>query len=288
VIADEYTQLVFHVFAQVPLAGPGDVWDPRYVAWAATRFDAAGRRMLEEDTRLLALLFAADARHERLHAFAQLHASWAGFEASATRSLAELGESDVADRELLGSVRGLDGAELLHTTLGLLGAEYLSVFAGLRRELELEAVRVRGWIERLAAVCPGLETARIELVWALGLHGRALSNRILIGAPWGWSGCTAARQAVLAAHEHTVASVGGRDYVDQEWAALTGLAKAMRDAEPDLREAHRDWLASLDLRPLTFAALARGYVDPAAATKLLDEPDQRADRLRAARAAGPR
>lgn len=46
-IADRFSQLVFHTLAHVPLPGPGNVHDPRYVARAAGRFDAGDQQRLE-------------------------------------------------------------------------------------------------------------------------------------------------------------------------------------------------------------------------------------------------
>ncbi len=284
-IADEFTQLVFHVLAHLRLEGPGTLHDPRYLGWAGPRFEPEQRRLLEHDADLLTRLWNANARYDRLHGFCELHHDWAGFIASVGRSLSELGRDDVADLGVLETVHSLDGAELLHATLALISPSFHELFVELGPTLADADAELCGWIDRLASVCPGLADARIESVWALGMHGRGLSSRILVGAPAAWSECSAARQAVLAAHELAVARVGTDDYVADEWTALTELAGRLRDAEPELRAAHRDWLASLELAPLTRAAVARGYLDPRDAAALLDEPSERADRLSAARAA---
>ncbi|MFO7563504.1 MAG: hypothetical protein R6X02_12735 [Enhygromyxa sp.] len=285
-IADEFTQLVFHVLAHVPLAGPGNIHDPRYVAWAAGRFDDADRRLLAHDAGLLARLWDADSRHEALHRLCELHEGIAGLLACSDRPLAELRDHEVADPELLERLRGLAGAELLHADLALLAPSFARVFAELLPTLERASASLRPWLERLEPACPGLSSARVELVWALGMHGRALSGRILVGAPADCNGCSPARQAVLAAHEHTVAGVDADDYVTLEWAALTELAHRLREAEPPLREAHRDWLASLDLSSLLAALVARGQLGAAEAAALERDPADRPARLSAARASG--
>jgi hypothetical protein len=277
-IADEFTQLVFHVFAHVPLSGPGDVHDRRYVAWAAGHFDEADQRLLTQDAALLARLWNGDSRYEVLHRFCDLHASVADFLKCSDRPLAELRPDEVADGRLLARLRELPGAELLHATLALVAPGFARVFAELQPDLEQARARVSGWLERLEV------QANVELVWALGLHGRALPQRILVGAPAGWNGCSPARQAVLAAHEHTVARVSNDDYVADEWAALTELAYRLRDADPELREAHRDWLASLYLAPLLAAAVARNLLSAALAEAIDRHPLDRAVRLSAARA----
>lgn len=283
-IADGFTQLVFHVFAHAPLRGPGNVHDRRYVAWAGGRFDLADQRLLSHDADLLAGLWNADARYDALHRLCELHAGLDKFRACSGRSLAELRADEVADPELLGVLRELPGAELVYATLTLLAPEFTRVCSELEPVLEQASADVRAWIDRLDLHCLGLARARVELVWALGLHGRALADQILVGAPADWNGCTPARQAVLAAHEHTVARLGGDDYVADEWAALTELAYQLREADPALCEAHRDWLASLDLSPLLTAAVARGYLATSAAEVLERDVASRADRLNAARA----
>lgn len=283
-IADEFTQLVFHVLAHAPLRGPGNVHDPRYVAWAAERCDADDQRLLGHDAGLLARLWDADPRYDALHRFCDLHAGLREFSACAGRALAQLRASEVAEPELLEQVRELEGAELLHATLALVAPGFARVWAELAPTLEHADASVRAWIDRLDRHCPGLADARVELVWALGLHGRALSKRILVGVPAAWSGSAPARQAVLAAHEHAVVRFGGRDYVTDEWAALTGLAQQLRGAESQLRDAHREWLASLALSPLLAAVVARGYVDAREAEAIDRDPLGRADRLSAARA----
>jgi hypothetical protein len=279
-----FAQLVFHVFAHVPLDGPGNTHDRRYVAWAAGRFEAADQRLLAHDAALLARLWNADSRYDALHRFCELHQGIAGLLACADRPLAELRADEVADPGLLALLRELPGAELIHATFALLAPGFLRVFAELEPTLERASVDVRVWLERLEPACPGLSRVGVELIWALGMHGRALAaHRILVGAPAEWNGCSPARQAVLAAHEHTVAGVESGDYVEVEWTALTRLAAALRDAESPLRDAHRDWLASLHLSPLLVAAAARGYLGASEAEALDRDPASRAERLGARR-----
>jgi hypothetical protein len=289
VIADAYTQLVFHVLAHVrlswPEAGPGDIHDPRYVAWVRAHAETEAAALVA-DAALLARLWASDPRYDRLHSLAQLHRGWAGFWACADRSLAELDPSEVADPGLLARLRELDGAELIHATMALLGPGFLLVLAKQGPELRAAADATRIWIKRLDPLVPGLGEARIELVWALGVHGRAFPDRLLIGAPVAWSATTPARQAVLAAHEHTVARLGVGDYVLDEWRALTELAAALRTGSPELLAAHHEWLASLELGPLLAEAVARKLVAGELAAQIEAAGEDRGERLSAARAAG--
>lgn len=282
-ISDELTQLVFHTLAHVPLVGPGDTHDPRYVAWAAGRLDAADEQLLIHDAALLARLWNADSRYQALHGMCDLYGGLAGLRACSDRPLVELRRDEVADPELLVAIRELPGAEVLHATLGLLATRFVRMFAELRPALEHADASVRVWLDRLDDACPGLAASQVELVWALGLHGRACEGRILVGAPAEWNGCSPARQAILAAHEHTVARLGG-DYVAGEWAALTELADRLRTADAALRDVHRGWLASLDLSPLLAAAVERGYLSAAEGAKIDRDAANRPARLSAARA----
>jgi len=288
-IADTYTQLVFHVLAHVRLTGPGDLFDRRYIDWAAERFSAEDTELLAQGATWLACVWAMDPRCDQLHRFCDLHRDVAELLAHADRSLIELHPHEVADPALLEAVRELEGAELLHASLAVLAPRFTEVIAEQAPALERARVSVGEWLACLAEWCPGLADTRVELVWALGPHGRALPGRCLVGAPTPWSGCSSARQAVLAAHEHAVTLAGsGDDYVGEEWTALTELATWLERADPELRAAHGAWLASLELGPLLAEALARELLTAADAEALTDQPYQRAERLIAARAAAPR
>jgi hypothetical protein len=205
------------------------------------------------------------------------------FRRTTGRSLAELDMHDVHAPRLLESLRDsviAPVAELLHTTLALLVDDFALVLAGLAPQLESARAQVEPLVDRLATIVPELGQARVELVWALGVHGRAFSERILVGAPATWSGCTAARQAVLAAHEQLVRASAAVDYVGSEWDALVRLARAMRHADdPELRDAHARWLAELELDELLSGVVARGGLTHDGARSLIDAPRDRADRL---------
>ena len=266
VVADSFAQLVAHVLAHVPLDQAGNLYDPRYVAWARRHADAADRQLLEHDAALLARCWRADRSLDLLHGFCQLHRSLAAFERSCSRALTQLQPEQVDDPQLLAALKGAPAAELLYATLALLADRFASTLARLEPQLARACDQMQPFTRRLAEVVPGLAGARVELVWALGMHGRALRGRILVGAPSTWSRCSPARQAVLAAHEHLVGSAGAdrtADYYECEWAALTGLAAYMHKADSELRAAHAGWLAELDLSDLTAVLLARGRVTPA-------------------------
>ncbi|MFV8755975.1 hypothetical protein ACNOYE_35940 [Nannocystaceae bacterium ST9] len=245
-IADDFTQLVTHFLAHVPLAGPGNLADPRYVEWAREQLDPSDRATLEHDAALLARLWAADPRLDVLHGLCELHGDLDEFRRTTTRSLAELHNEDVRLPDLLAALRELEGAELVHASLSAM----VEGFAKLRVELEgalvLGRERVMPWLGRMRGPVPELGAASIELVWAMGEHGRALWQRILVGSPAAWNRIDPARVAMQAAHEVLVRASEIAEYVEVERWALAELGSRMRDADGELRAAHASWLASLD------------------------------------------
>jgi hypothetical protein len=282
-LADGFAQLVGHVLAHVALEQPGNLHDPRYVAWAREHVPADARATLEHDAALIAARWRVDRRLDVLHGMFELQRDLDEFRRTAARSLAELDACDVRSPELLAALRDeaiAPVAELLHTTLALLVDDVAAMLAGLAPRLEHARACAAPLLHRLDQLVPGFEQARVELVWALGVHGRAFPDRILVGVPADWSGCSAARQAVLAAHEHVVRSSLAADYLGGEWDALTSLARLLlRVEDAELRDAHSRWLAELDLDPLLDGVVARGWLARDDARALLGEPLERADRL---------
>jgi hypothetical protein len=282
-VADGFAQLVAHVFAFVPLEQPGNLYDPRYVAWAREHVQASMHAMLEHDAALIGRHWRNDRRLDVLHGVFELQRDLDAFRRTAARALAELDAHEVRSPELLALLCGdaispiAPIAELLHTTLALVADDFTAVLTGLALQLESARVQLEPLVHRLAAVVPEFEHARIELVWALGMHGRAFPDRILVGAPASWSGCSPARQAVLAAHEHSVRASEADDYLGSEWEALVTLARAMQCVDDlALREAHASWLAELALDELLRSAVARGWLSHDEAHALLDHPPSRA------------
>lgn len=284
VVADGFAQLVAHVLAHVALGQqPGNLHDARYVAWAREQIAADARRLVEHDAALIGARWSSDRRLDVLHAVFELHGDLDAFRRTKGRSLAELDVHEVRSPKLLARLRGeaiAPVAELLHTTLALLVDELALALTGLGSQLEAGRAQIEPLVDRLAGIVPGFEHVRVELVWALGVHGRAFPERILVGAPAAWSGCTAARQAVLAAHEHCVRGSDDDDYLGGEWSALVQLARAMQDTgDPELRDAHARWLAELELDALLSGVVERGWVTHARARGLLEDRPGRAGRL---------
>jgi hypothetical protein len=248
--ADDFTQLVAHLFAHVPLAGPGNLGDPRYAAWAADQLGAEDRAMLEHDAALLARLWAEDPRLDVLHGLVDLHGDLEGFRATANRRLAALRFDEVRDPELLEVLRTLDAAEFVHASLSAMIDAFEKLLEAIEPALMLAKARVLPWLERMVVHVPELDAVPIELVWAMGEHGRALPSRILVGAPAAWNRIDPARAATLAAHEALVRAHPSDDYVTCERWAIAELSERMRGADRELRDAHVAWLNSLDLSGL--------------------------------------
>jgi hypothetical protein len=280
-IADGFTQLVAHALAHVKLDRAGNLYDSRYVAWA--REHVGGSETLEHDAMLIGEHWRRDRRLDVLHRVSELHGELDEFRRTAARPLAELGPHEVRSPGLLAALRDeavAPMAELLHTTLALIVDDFAAALGRLGPRLAHDCARLPGRLQRLAAAIPGLEHARIEVVWALGMHGRAFPDRILVGAPTDWCGCSPERQAVLAAHEWCVRASEADDYLGSEWDALTTLARRMQQVRGlGLVEAHRRWLAELNLDALLRGVVAQGWISHDEARALMDEPSSRADRL---------
>jgi hypothetical protein len=282
-IADDFAQLVAHVFAHVQLESPGNLYDGRYVAWARECFAARGCATLEHDAALIGEHWRRDRRLDVLHRVFELHRDLDGFRRTAGRALAELDLHEVRSASVLASLRDdaiAPIAELLHTTLALLADDFMAARGRIASLVAHGCTPLQPRLRRLAAAIPGFEHARIEVVWALGMHGRAFPDRILVGAPADWSECSPERQAVLAAHEYCVRASKADDYLGSEWDALTSLARHMQRVEGlALRDAHESWLAELNLDEIVRGVVARGWLSPDAARSLSDDPHDRADRL---------
>lgn len=282
-IADDFTQLVAHVLAHVELGRAGDLYDPRYVAWAREHLDAGCCETLEHDAALIGARWRADARLDVLHGMFELHGDLAEYRGTMSRTLAELDPHEVRSAGVLASLR--EGAiapiaELLHTTLALIADDFAAALRRLGPLLGHGCAQLHPRLQRLVAAVPGLEHARVEVVWALGMHGRAFSDRILVGAPSSWSDCRPERQAVLAAHECCVRASEADDYVGSEWEALVTLARSMQRLDDlALRDAHASWLAELDLAELVRGVVARGWLSHEQGRALIDDTPGRARRL---------
>lgn len=282
-LTDDFTGLVLHVLAHVPLSEPGTLYDPRYVAWAAETTPAPEARWLREGVAVWRRAWAEGAPPV-VHAWPELFGSIEALRSVATHELGSLRPPQVRAPWVLAQAqaRAGDDLELLHATLCALAPWYarwwVRTLAPRRRET-LDPVR-RGLDEALSRV-PALAGVPVELAWSLGGRGRAFPGRTVVGAPAGWNGLDARIPAVLAMHEHLVRDEGHGGYLDAEWSALTGLAARMRGASAPMRAAHRQWLATLQLDPLLDGLLAAGRLEPPEHERLRHDPEGRASRLAA-------
>jgi hypothetical protein len=283
-IAEGYAQLVAHVLAHVDLGRerPGNMYDPRYVAWSRTQLDPATQAMLEHDAALIGARWRARPGLDLLHEQVTLHADRASFRRTAGRSLAQLDPSEVAAPDLLARMLASPAdpvIELLHACLALLDEPLADVLRSCAPALERARAEVEVELDRLRPVLPAL--GQVELAWAMGRHGRVFGSggalRVSIGAPAAWNGLSPARQALLAAHEQLVASSAEPEYLGQEWFALTELSRRMATLDDAaLRAAHAAWLAELELCHVLAGAAAAGWVPQSTCARLLDRPGDRA------------
>jgi hypothetical protein len=270
---DAFAELCFHVLASVPLDGPGSSYAPDYLAWARAQglFDADARDDGEHIARL-----ASTAGRELLHAWPRLHHDLAAFGHARRFALAELATTDVDDPATLAAIqRAADPAlELLHARLGLALPHWTLIHARvIAPALDAACLRLRPLFAEACARVPSFVDQRIELSWVLGPRGRAHPERSIVGAPAAWHEGDDAQSVVIALHEHAVRDLGHGDWTTVEWFALRRVSSWLANGR--LASAHRAWLASLDLTALVDEALARGWIDPTIATRLLAEPAAR-------------
>jgi hypothetical protein len=135
----------------------------------------------------------------------------------------------------------------VHATLALLDDRFASMRETfVEAELARAVAEVRPWLARLHACVPELGHQPIELVFAMGPHGRALARRILVGAPAAWNGLDPLAVALQAAHEALVRACPLDGYVALERWALAELPARLHDADATVQQGHAAWLAGLD------------------------------------------
>ncbi len=279
---DAFTDLVLHVLAHVSVPGPEDLFDPRYVAWAAAAMPPELHAQLRADADVLAHRWTSTDGLV-LQAWPDLHDDWSAFLATRTRALAEVGPHEVARPDVLTRLQACSPpiVELVHAQLALLAPWFARAHADV---IAPAIASIRADVDEVlgdaAVLVPSLARERIELAWSLGPRGRGLAARIVVGAPAPWNDVTAETTAVLALHEHAVRRAASSEWASAEWAALRELANAMRAAPAPLRSAHAGWLASLELAGLVDVLRARGEIDGGLAARIVAEPPARADLLR--------
>ncbi len=282
---DPFAELVLHVLAHVRTPGPLDLHDERYVAWAAARTPELSRVKVQPDAELLAGAWS-DAEADVLQGWTDLHHELSGFVRTKERALAELGDEDVDDPELLARLQASSPVftELFHAQLGLL----VHWFAGLHAvhvapALATACTSVGEHCASVLELAPSLGRFRVELAWSLGPRVRVSRRRIIVGAPAAWNDVDAEVSAVLVLHADALRRAGAEDPALARWSALVELAESLStssSAGARLRDAHARWLAGLELAPLCRALARSGRITAADTDALLDRPHDRGDLLR--------
>lgn len=275
---DDFTALVLHLLAHLRLAGPGNSYDRRYVAWVRAHATPQHVEVLGEGAQALEAAWG-EPTPMLVHAWPQLLDSIAALLEHGPAGLAALAPEHARAPAILRALGRLEPAPVRR--MHALTLELAPEFARLHRQRVepelLEAARsLEPWWEPALAVLPSLEGSRVELAHALGPRGRVYGDRIVVGAPVPWTGMDPRISVVLLLHERAVHDSAHPEHALAEWEALTGLSVRMREAPAALQQAHAAWLASLELAPLLEALRDRGRIHAAIHDRLLRSPEHRA------------
>jgi hypothetical protein len=278
-----YRELCFHVLAHVPMAGPGSLFDRRYLVWVDAAEPPDQRAMTIADGRIIAQALASDRARDTVQLLPELHDSFERFMATRRRALADLKPSDVTRPDVLAALQRADSPafELLHATLGLAADAHAARWEeAIGPALDVAAEDLAQLGRDAGAIAEPLAELEVELAWALGPRGRAYPEHIVVGAPAAWHHGAAETALVVALHEHHVRDRAAGDWAAREWSGLRSLARAMNDAPEWLQAAHADWLAALDLAELAASNVAAQRMNDATARALAEQPLRRAELLR--------
>lgn len=262
-LACDYAQLAFHTLAHYRFAGPASLFDAAYCGSCAEEASAP----IARDAALVEALHMREPNALALQSLPLLFTSIGRLRASGARDA--LGPEDVDDVETLERLTTCAPLfELVRVAMWLVAPAYQRTFPAERAQRAL--AELAPLLDRARAIHPALRDARVELALALGARGRAFADRIVVGAE-------APFNAVVAMHEASVRAQRA-DYARGEWAALIEVARIVERSE--LEEAHRSWIASLDLEPLCRKANELGLVSPELASKIAADRPARAALLR--------
>jgi hypothetical protein len=260
---------VLHLWAEVAVTGPEDVFDPRYTRWISKRSPDLTHPDRVEEAQALSVLWAREPQASLLHALPDLLPDLRSFSRLSARPLRSLAADEVACPALLASLCDLDEdlVELSWVALALRLPAWSALWPQVRCELRAACADLEPVLGVARELVPALRSARVELVPSLGPRGRALPQRLLIGAPLEWNDLPPRECAVQAAHEACVRA-GPEAWAQSEWQALREVALSLR---PDrhMAAAHRRWLGRLDIAHLATEI-------PEAAELLATNPRRRA------------
>lgn len=198
-----------------------------------------------------------------------LHSTLASFTRSGSDALHAMVAADDVRAVALKALQSADprATEWLRADLLLAASSYAAAAPSISHA---DCARVEAL---LGSVDDSERPQNVALVHALGARGRVLEEALFVGAPSVWSGVTPAMSAVIALHEHAVRRSSGH-FVQREWAALTRVAKTLRDGHDALHQAHADWLAMADLSSIAEGAVRLSLVGADAARALLEASDR--------------
>ena len=267
--APDYTQLVAHVLAHVRLPDPGCLYDERYVRWAERALPHEATAPAVRDAAVIAARWGEVPDALDLHAFPELHGSIDELLRTAGKPIEILGPEDAQGAGVLRLLQSRDRVlvELVRAAIALSAPAYRVAYATIvAPEIESSRAAVARRLAEAEAVLPALCGVDVELVHALGVHGRGLGTRVLVGAPAPWNGMHATISAVVALHERAVqleaAELGGLTddewYLRSEFQALCRVSRLLSEGPEDLREAQARWLSQHDLAPLIDRATRLG------------------------------
>ena len=282
--ASDFTELVLHCLAHLRSPGPEDLFDARYVEWVGSSAPTEHLSALDNAMGTLQVYWGTGRAPMVVQAWPELFATISMFREVGGASLKSLEPSQVSSEGVLGWLKGVDETvvEAVHSTLRSLAPSFGDWHRMVvRPKLELAIKATAPWLEHAVKLMPSLGERRIEQTSALGVHGRGLPSRILVGAALPFNELDARLPAILALHEESVHLAGKGEYAELEWRALVELSKRMQGAEPSLRATHARWLSTLRISAVLEHAVASGELDPGECQALLADPPRRATRLAA-------
>ncbi|HHH31432.1 MAG TPA: hypothetical protein ENK57_24215, partial [Polyangiaceae bacterium] len=242
-----WPELVFHVLAHVQVTAhlPSSAYDPTYVRWAREALGPAEARPLGEDAAVLGVALGDHEALASVQLLAWLYDDAEAAQATGRRELAELSADEVTRADVLAALAEVGPPAELLRCAALLEDGLLS--HGLP---PLDEAKLGGALEEAARAAPRLREHRVVPLRSLRLRGRVRGRDIFVGWPCEELALQESHVAWQAAHEATVAEVGGRALGvptlgerGVETVAVVTLAARARIQE--LADEHERWLHHL-------------------------------------------
>lgn len=273
-------ELAFHGLAWVDLGrDPGTLANPAYQKWARRVLPPAASRALIDDASMITQAFAYDTQGA-LHLAPVLFQSMHGLKLYATRGPSLKGITEVDETYGAGLTRPSHALHWFSAALYRSAGAYTPYFdSSLKLQLLAHCERMEILLARARLVDPSLESKRVELSLALGQHGRAFGELLVVGVELIEPSEQAdMRSVVQLLHESAVSAEVGASYLNAEWAALVGLSKRVRGTV--FEDAHSEWLAELNLDAIIEGKRRDGTVSVELQERLATERHTRAQGLR--------